>query len=65
MPPRKIDVHAGMGCVFGKHEPYSLESATGAILLIVESDELTAHRCGISTPERIAGATWPGDSVTA
>jgi hypothetical protein len=64
-PPSKIDVHAGMGCVFDKHEPYSLDSTTGAILLIVESDELTAHRRGISTPERIAGATWPSDGVRA
>jgi hypothetical protein len=61
----KIQVHAGMGCVFERHEPYSLQCATGAVLLIVESHELKAHRRGISTPGRIAGQRWPSDSVTA
>jgi hypothetical protein len=58
----KIDIHAGMGCVFDKHEPYSLTSEIGAILLIMESDQLVAHERGISTPARIAGARWPSDS---
>jgi hypothetical protein len=61
----KIQVHAGMGCVFKQDEPYSLRSDTGAIVLIVESEELTAHPRGISNPERIAGQRWPSDSVTA
>ena len=33
------------------------ETDTGAIILIVESAELTAHRRGISSPRRIAGQT--------
>jgi hypothetical protein len=62
-PPMRIDIHAGMGCVFDAGEPYAIESATGAIVIIVEADQLTAHVRGISTPARIAGARWPSDSV--
>jgi hypothetical protein len=57
-PFLKIQVHAG-----NKGEPYSLLSETGAILLILESDELAAHPRGISNRERIAGATWPSDTA--
>jgi hypothetical protein len=57
----KINIHAGSGCVFEKNEPYSLSSESGAILLIVESQELTAHARAISSPQRIEGATWPSD----
>jgi hypothetical protein len=59
----KIDIHAGMGCLVDEGEMYSIESATGAILIIIEADSLAAHERGISSPERIAGARWPGDSV--
>jgi hypothetical protein len=38
---------------------------TGAILLLVEAQELTAHARAISTPQRIEGATWPSDSFSA
>jgi hypothetical protein len=62
--PMRIEIHAGMGCVFDAGEPYSIESAIGAIILIVESDSLAAHDCGISTPARIAGARWPSDVCT-
>jgi hypothetical protein len=58
-----IHIHAGMGAVFAKEEPYTLRSDTGAILVLVESDELTPHPRGISSPERIAGQTWPSDSA--
>jgi hypothetical protein len=49
--------------VFEQNEPYTLKSDTGAIILIVESLELTAHTRAISTPQRIEGATWPSDSL--
>jgi hypothetical protein len=62
-PKIQIDLHSGMGAIFEKHEPYSLQSEEGAILLIVESEELTAHARAISTPQRITGARWPSDSV--
>jgi len=63
IPETQINLHAGMGAVFSPNEPYTLKSDIGAILLIVESQELTAHSRAISTPQRIAGATWPGDTL--
>jgi redox-sensitive bicupin YhaK (pirin superfamily) len=59
----RIKFSGGMGAVFSPNELYTLKSDTGAILLIVESQELTAHARGISTPQRIEGATWPSDSL--
>jgi hypothetical protein len=59
----RIKFSGGMGAVFNPNEPYILKSDTGAILLIVESQDLTAHPRGISTPQRIEGATWPSDSL--
>ncbi len=52
-----------MGAVVDRHEPYSIESETIAIVLIVEADELAPHARGISTPKRIARQTWPTDAV--
>jgi hypothetical protein len=64
-PASRIEFLARMGCVFGKDERYSVHSDPGAIVLIVEADELAAHRRGISSPERIAGQTWPGETLSA
>jgi 5-deoxy-D-glucuronate isomerase len=61
----RIRLLGGMGAVFDRDEPYSLESDIGGIVLIVESTELTAHSRGISSPDRIAGQTWPSDQVFA
>jgi hypothetical protein len=61
----RIDVHAGMGCLLDQRETYSLKSEEGAIVIIVEAEALSVHQRGISTPERIAGATWSGDSPRA
>jgi hypothetical protein len=63
LPTIRVDIHAGMGCVFEAGERYSIDSALGAILLIVEAESLSAHEHGISTPARITGATWPGDNL--
>jgi hypothetical protein len=63
IPRSQIDVYAGMGAILDRHEAYSLKSEEGAILLIVESEQLTAHTRAISTPQRIAGATWPDDGI--
>ena len=54
-----------MGCVFAKDERYTMHSESSAIILIVEADKLEAEPRGISTPQRIAGQTWPGEGVTA
>ena len=60
---RNINIHAGMGAVVEPQEPYTFKSDLGAILLIVEAEQLLPHERGISNPERIAGQTWPGDAV--
>jgi hypothetical protein len=60
---RNINISAGIGAVFDPREPYTFKSDPGAILLIVEAEQLSAHERGISTPERIAGQTWPSDAV--
>lgn len=62
LPQSQVDLHVGMGAVVEKRKPYSLKSEEGAIVLIAESEELTAHPRAISTPQRIAGAMWPTDS---
>jgi hypothetical protein len=59
----RINFSGGMGAVFKQNEPYTMKSETGAILLLVESQELTPHGRAISTPQRIEGATWPSDSL--
>lgn len=61
VPGPRIKFSGGMGAMFGPNEPYTLKSDTGAILLILECQELTAHRRAVSTPQRIEGATWPSD----
>jgi redox-sensitive bicupin YhaK (pirin superfamily) len=61
---RNINIHAGMGAVFEPQEPYTFKSGPGAILLIVEAEEPLPHERGISTPERVAGQTWPSDGAT-
>jgi hypothetical protein len=60
---RNTNIHAGSGLVVERGEPYSFKSDPGAILLVVESEQLTAHARAISTPQRIAGATWPSDAL--
>ena len=56
----RFDLSAGVGAVLQREERYSLSSDAGAIVLILEADELTPHPRGISSPERIAGQSWPG-----
>jgi hypothetical protein len=63
-PQTRMDILAGMGCVFDAGEPYAIESAAGAIVIIIESEQLSAHERGISNPGRIAGAIWPTDGAS-
>jgi hypothetical protein len=44
-------------------ERYRLRSDTGAIVVVVESERLESTERGRSTPERIIGQRWPGESV--
>ena len=62
-PGPRIHFSGGMGAVFEQNEPYTLKSETNAIILIVESQQLTAQARAISTPQRIEGATWPSDTL--
>ena len=55
----RIPCLSGMGCLVLAGERYTLESDSGAIILIVEADILEAHGRGIARPERIAGQHWP------
>jgi hypothetical protein len=42
-PQTRFDILSGMGCVFDAGEPYTIESVTGAVVIIVESDSLAAR----------------------
>jgi hypothetical protein len=64
-PETQINLHAGMGAILDQDEAYSLSSEEGAILLIIESDQLIPSDRAISTPQRIQGATWPSDRPQA
>jgi hypothetical protein len=65
LQPGRINFSGGMGAVFSPNESYTLKSDTGAIIVIVESEQLAAHTRAISSPQRIEGATWPSDSLLA
>ncbi|MGH8228602.1 MAG: hypothetical protein ACREU3_12000 [Steroidobacteraceae bacterium] len=59
----RIAISPGMGFVFESGARYSLESRTGMIYLVVESATLQPTAAGMSTPERIRGQLWPGETV--
>src|ERR1700678_2372435 len=42
-PGPRIHFSGGKGALFEQNEPYTLKSETGAIILIVEAQQLTAH----------------------
>lgn len=64
-PFSNIQLHAGMGAIFADNEPYDLKSDSGAIVFVVEADEIIRYVCGMSTTMHIAGETWLSDSMTA
>ena len=59
-----INFYSGMGMVLGPGERYTLDSRKGAILIAVEAKQLSPTREGISTPQRIMGQRWPGETAT-
>jgi hypothetical protein len=59
----RIDISPGMGFVFEAGARYSLQSRTGMIYLLVEATTLQATAAGISTPDRIRGQLWPGETT--
>lgn len=59
----RLDLSPGVGITLNADEAYRMKSDTGAIILVVEAERLEATRGGISTPERIMGQLWPGESM--
>jgi hypothetical protein len=59
-PTSRLELTAGVGVTLEAGERNALQSKRGAILMVIESDDLHVHPCGISTPERIQRAQWPG-----
>lgn len=59
----RIDISPGMGFVFEPGSRYSLRSRTGMIYLLVEATTLAPTAAGISTPERIRGQLWAGETA--
>jgi hypothetical protein len=59
----RIDISPGMGFVFEAGSRYSLQSRTGMIYLLVEATALEATAAGVSTPDRIRGQRWPGETI--
>ena len=62
MPGVRHHITPGVGLVTSADDRYRLDSDAGAIVFVVEAERLEATECGISTPERIWGARWPGES---
>jgi hypothetical protein len=59
----RLELSAGVGVVLNAGEQCALVSRDGAILILVQSNDLEAHDCGISTPQRIMGQRWPGEAI--
>jgi hypothetical protein len=59
----RLELSPGTGLVMSADDRYRLNSDWGAIAIVVESERLEATERGISTPERIWGQLWPGESV--
>jgi hypothetical protein len=57
----RLNLTPGMGIVIGADDQYKLESDFGAIVLSVEAERLEATVRGLSEPERILEARWPGE----
>jgi hypothetical protein len=57
-----LTLSGGVGAVLQVGEEYSIGSEEGAVILILECSGLKANRAGISSPARIIGQRWPGDS---
>jgi hypothetical protein len=62
-PSCRLELSAGVGVVLEAGEQVGLVSRKGAILILVQGPALEAHECGVSTPQRIAGQRWPGESL--
>jgi hypothetical protein len=57
-PASRLTPSEEMGLLLQVGEGCQLESATDAVILTVEVDQLAADPCGISHPERVMGQQW-------
>jgi hypothetical protein len=55
----RLNPSSGVGLLLQEGERCQLASATGAVILTIEADHLTADPCGISNPDRVMGQQWP------
>jgi hypothetical protein len=57
----RLELLPGVGLILSADATYRLHSDSGAIVLVIEAERLESTKQGRSTPERIMGATWPGE----
>ncbi len=57
----RVELTPGLGLILNADARYRLHSDSGAIVLVVEAERLESTVNGRSDPERIMGATWPGE----
>jgi hypothetical protein len=58
-PSVLLEPSAGLGILMAADERCQISSATGAMFLNLEADQLEADVCGISHPDRVKGQQWP------
>lgn len=57
----RLALEAGVGVTAEAGERYTLESATGAVVIAIDAERIAPTATGISRPARIAGQRWPGE----
>lgn len=62
-PHVSVELKAGVGVVIEEGEGYALESREGAIVIAVNAERLNVSKEAISTPERVTGQVWPGETL--
>jgi hypothetical protein len=55
----RLEPSAGVGVLLKEGESCQLESATGAVIITLEGDQIEADPCGLSSPQRGMGQQWP------
>ena len=58
----RLALEAGVGVTVEAGERYTLESEMGAIVITIDAQHIEPTPAGISTPARIAGQRWPGET---
>jgi hypothetical protein len=55
----RLEPSAGVGILLKAGESCQLESMTGAVLIMIEAQQIEADPCGSSIPQRVMGQQWP------